>query len=82
LAEHSGLPVSGYKPQSDDKVAAVNVNKALEERILRVLDGLRDDPKVDQRWLATGRTQLEKAFMSINRAIFQPGRVKLPEDAE
>jgi hypothetical protein len=80
LTQHNGLPVSGYKPQSDDKVATVNLNKQHEERILRVLDGLRDDPSVDQRWLATGRTQLEKAFMSINRAVFQPGRVKLPED--
>lgn len=82
MTQHNGLPVSGYKPQSDTKVAAVNVNKQHEERILRVLDDLRNDPSVDQRWLATGRTQLEKAFMSINRAIFQPGRVTLPEDRD
>ena len=30
MVEHSGLPVSGNKPQSDDKVAFVNENKALE----------------------------------------------------
>lgn len=81
-AEHKGLPVAGYKPQSDDKVAAVNINKQIEERALRRLDELRTDPNVDQRWLAIGRTGLEQAFMAINRAIFQPGRVTLPGDTE
>jgi hypothetical protein len=80
VTQHSGLPVSGYKPQSDDKVALVNANKAIEERVLRVLDELRDNPAVDARWLATGRTQIEKGFMSVNRAVFQPGRVELPDD--
>lgn len=82
MAEHSGLPVSGYKPQSDDRVAVVNVNKQLEERVLRQLDDLKQDPTVDQRWLAIGRTGIEQAFMAVNRAVFQPGRVALPEDVE
>lgn len=78
---HNGLPVSGYQAQSDDKVAVVNVNKALEERVLRQIDFLKDYSGVDQRWLAIGRTQLEQAFMAINRAVFQPSRIALPEDA-
>lgn len=77
--DHKGLPVSGYKPQSAENVALVNEMKQLEERVLRKLDDMQG-MNVDPRWLATGRTQLEKAFMSINRAVFQPGRVVLPED--
>jgi hypothetical protein len=62
---------------------AVNQNKQLEERVLRVLDELRDSgTDIDQRWLAIGRTHLETAFMCINRAIFRPGRVELPEDRQ
>ena len=79
--KHDGLPVSGYKPQSAENIALVNEMKQLEERVLRKLDEMRG-MGVDQRWLATGRTQLEKAFMSINRAVFQPGRVILPEDSQ
>lgn len=83
MTEHPGLPVAGYRPQSDDRVAMVNANKEIEERVLRILDGLKDmGSAVDQRWLATGRTQLEQAFMAINRSIFRPGRVALPEDDE
>lgn len=77
------LPVAGYKPQTDGKVTTVNGFKADEERILRKLDELRGAPaeEVDQRWLAIGRTSLETGFMAVNRSIFQPGRISLPEDA-
>lgn len=75
-----GLPVSGYRAQSQLAVDTVNSYKADEERLLRKLDALKGDPTVDQRWLAIGRTDLEKAFMAINRSIFSPMRVKLPED--
>jgi hypothetical protein len=79
-SEHKGLPVAGYRAQPEDKVARVNLNKEMEELALRTLDELKEDPSVDQRWLAIGRTRLEEAWMAINRSIFKPGRVKLPGD--
>lgn len=89
--EVAGLPVAGYKPtQSLDAIAAVDVFKELEERVLRHIEALevKRDPKFpengkslyDNRMLAVGRTQLQIAFMALNRAIFQPQRVALPED--
>lgn len=82
MTEHSGLPVAGYKPQGDDKVAFVNENKALEERVLRQLDGMKGNIAYDQRMVAIAYTGIQEAFMWANRAVFQPGRVTLPEDAE
>lgn len=81
MTEHNGLPVAGYKPQSEDKVAFVNANKALEERVLRQLDAMKANPAFDQRMVAIAYTGIQEAFMWANRAVFQPGRVKLPEDA-
>lgn len=81
-AEHAGLPVAGYMPQRAETVALVNDNKRAEERILRTLDALKASGDVDPRWLATGRTDIEKGFMAINRAIFKPARIELPEDYE
>lgn len=78
--QHSGLPVAGYRPQSGDKVAVVNVNKELEERVLRQIEILQQRVDTDPRMLALGKTGIQEAFMWINRAVFQPGRVKLPED--
>ena len=80
-------PVSGYRPQTQQALDLVNGFKADEERLLRKLDELKTlnngglSPVIaDQRWLALGRTHLEQAFMAINRSVFKPTRVKLPED--
>lgn len=93
MTEHKGLPVAGYVPQSDDKVAVVNRNKILEERVLRQIDAMDkaslDDavaagkgrPNLyDPRMIALARTGIQEAFMWLNRAVFQPTRVILPED--
>ncbi len=84
MTARTGLPVSGYRPQSDERIALVNEAKQLEERVLRFLDRLasNETEKVDGRWFAIGRTDIEKGFMAINRSIFQPGRTSLPEDQE
>ncbi len=80
MTKHQGPPVSGYLPQSDDRVAIVNRNKEAEERVLRLLDELGESTEVDPRWLAMGRSHIEQGFMAINRAVFRPARVVLPEE--
>lgn len=89
MTEHKGLPVAGYVAQSDAKVALVNQNKELEERVLRQIDAIRIEnecrplgqPHIyDPRMTALAQTKVQEAFMWLNRAIFQPQRVTLPED--
>ncbi|WP_206613894.1 Acb2/Tad1 domain-containing protein [Paenirhodobacter populi] len=82
MSQHEGLPVSGYRPQSDIAVSTVNGSKMLEERVLRFLDELKADPAIDQRWLSIGRTAIEQGFMAVNRAVFQPKRIDLPPDPD
>lgn len=105
MTEHTGLPVHGYQPQSEAKVALVNLFKQDEERLLRNLDeasnalwvsfvdgeatvfpaeqeGEGARVEFDPRWLAIARTGFEQAFMALNRAVFQPQRIALPEDVE
>lgn len=87
--------VEDYTPQPDAKVALVNEFKQDEERLLRKLDELRLRPGspdcdvnvfgatiTDQCWLAIARTHFQEGFMALNRAVFQPQRIKLPEDGE
>lgn len=78
--QHDGLPVAGYRPQNEANVERVNLNKRLEEQTLRALDVLAQQDDIDKRWLAIGRTEIEKGFMAVNRAVFKPGRAELPED--
>lgn len=84
MTEHPGLPVAGYLPQSDAKVALVNENKLLEERCLRQIDKMTNTAPGgsahDQRMVALARTGIQESFMWLNRAVFQPARVALPED--
>ncbi len=76
MTEHTPLPVSGYTKQSDEKVDLVNFNKYLEELVLRTMDAYKENPDIDQRWLAIARTDLEKSFMALNRSIFKPARMR------
>lgn len=78
---HSGLPVPGYRPQSETAVAAVKRMKEAEERVLRELDALARETGIDPRWFAIGRTSIEQGFMAVNRSVFKPGRIELPEDS-
>jgi len=49
----------------------------------RVLSGEVDGRlPYDPRWLAIARTHFQEGFMALNRAVFQPTRIKLPEDDE
>jgi hypothetical protein len=83
--EHKGLPVAGYVPQSADKVALANEGKELEERYMRWLDklaghSLAPTPICDGRMIALARTNMQTTGMWAIRSIFQPTRIKLPED--
>ena len=73
-----GLPVAGYTPQPQERVALVNENKRLEEIVLRALDKLEGHTEKD--WLEIARYHIELGFMCANRAIFQPNRINLPGD--
>lgn len=86
MTEHKPIPVAGYTAQSDYKVAIVNDHKRIEEQLLRRIEAMMPDrgdpsPKYDGRWLSIARTHFEEGFMALNRAVFQPQRVSLPEDA-
>lgn len=77
---HQGLPVAGYKPQGHAQVELVNENKRLEERVIRQIEMMGGRATFDQRMVALARTKIQEGFMWLNRAVFQPGRVNLPED--
>jgi hypothetical protein len=95
VTEHTPLPVAGYTPQSDDKVALANELKQAEERYLRVIDrvwALANYKTIEQGaerypapiynlgMLHKAREFMQNANMWAVRAIFQPTRIELPED--
>lgn len=82
--DQKGLNVPGYKAtQPAIAVELVTAFKHAEERLVRQIEALaHSGHEVEQRWVAIGKTHLEQGFMAINRAIFKPERVALPEDTK
>lgn len=75
--------IIGYRTLSADEVALINEVKAHAEKtreLLNKVDGhlMYQAPSQHHattnplRWLAEGRTDLQKGFMSVIRAIAQP----------
>jgi hypothetical protein len=80
MTDHKPMPIAGYTAQIDENVQMVNLNKRDEEMLLRTLDAYAMNPEVDRRWLSIAKTHFEQGFMALNRSIFKPQRIKLPED--
>lgn len=72
-------PIKGYSAISTKSADSVNINKQLEEQLLQRIEFLGSDEElaVDQRCLAIAKTELQTAFMWLNRAIFKPQRITL-----
>lgn len=81
MADHQPMPVAGYTSQSDARIALANEGKELEERYLRWVDKLKTHPDTDKRFAAEAFTCIQTGAMFAIRSIFQPTRIKLPEDA-
>jgi hypothetical protein len=77
------IPIHGYRPITSEVATLANINKTLEELTMRQMDKLTSPDNIDlidPRLLAIARTHLQTAFMYMNRALFQPGRVEGPLD--
>jgi hypothetical protein len=75
-----GLPVKGYAPNVEPwRVAMLNANKILEEKVLRRVDEHvrnRDSTEIDQASVQLARRHVEDAFYRLNRAVMQPKRIQ------
>ncbi len=92
MTDHAPLPVKGYTSQSEANTALANEGKELEERVLRYVEKVAEQAKLvwagtdghlpDERgrYAALGKTNIQQGFMWTIRAIFNPQRIKLPED--
>lgn len=77
VAEHTEAhagKVKGYKKLTPVQIAAINIIKEEGVVLQSLIDSLIDEAalEVDLRWLAEGRTDLQKGLMSLTRAVAQP----------
>ena len=62
--------ITGYRTLSDKEIELINRIKAKGAELGELMDSIMD---VDPLWLATAKTDLQKGFMSLVRAITKPG---------
>lgn len=71
--------IKGYRDLSDKEIALMNEGKDLSEKVgefiskLEAAEFAQSTLQVpDKRWLATGKTDLQKGFMAVIRSIAKP----------
>lgn len=75
--ESGSKPIKGYRELTPTDLQRINDLKALENTVGAVVKGMSElaitDPEaVDARMVAIARTDLQKGFMCLVRAIAQP----------
>lgn len=64
--------IKGYRDLSQEEIDAMNNIKNLASQVGDLINELKDDPNVDQRWLSIAQTDLQKGFMSAVRSVAKP----------
>lgn len=64
--------VTGYRPLSPAEIELMNRVKAKGAEIGELIAELRAMDDLDQRWISTGATDIQKGLMCVTRGIAQP----------
>ncbi len=65
-------PIKGYRDLSDAEIDLMNKLKDVAIETGKWVDIVLDDPNTDKRWANIAKTDLQKGFMSLIRAVAQP----------
>lgn len=77
--ENQHRKITGYRELSQDEIDLMNEGKALSAQVGAYIDKLQaaefaqtSDQVPDGRWLALGKTDLQRGFMAVIRSIAKP----------
>jgi hypothetical protein len=64
--------IKGYRDLSQEEIDAMNAVKAEGERLRLLIEELRDNSDLDQRWVDIAETHLQQGIMAAVRSIAKP----------
>lgn len=64
--------IKGYRDLSQEEIDLMNEGKELSQKVGDFISKLEANGSVDKRWVAIGRTDLQKGFMAAIRSIARP----------
>ena len=72
MVDNQHKQIKGYRDLSIEEIALMNKVKAKGEELAELLEEIKANPTIDQRWLAIGKTDLQTGLMAVTRSIAQP----------
>ena len=72
MVDNQHKKISGYRDLSQEEIDLMNEIKAEGERLGELYEKLKTMPGLDPRWVAEGRTDLQKGIMVWVRSVAQP----------
>ena len=70
--ENQHRQILGYRELSPNEISKMNEVKALGAKIGSLVESLRLDKELDQRWVSIGATELQQGLMALTRSIAKP----------
>jgi hypothetical protein len=64
--------IKGYRDLSQDEINLMNEIKAKGAELGELVERLRSQPTLDQRWISIGATDLQTGLMALVRGVAQP----------
>lgn len=73
MVDNQHKQIKGYRDLTAEEIAAMNECKAMAIQVGKLWDKIMDEVDgVDERWLSIAKTDLQKGFMALVRAIARP----------
>ena len=70
--DHQHRHIKGYRELSQAEIDLMNEIKTQGATLGELVERLRANPDLDQRWVAIGATDLQTGLMALTRAVAQP----------
>jgi len=70
--ENQHREIKGYRELNEVEINRMNQVKEMGRLLGILVDGLKANSDLDQRWVSIGATQLQQGLMALTRAIAKP----------
>ena len=64
--------IKGYRELNQDEIDAMNEVKAMGIKLSDLVEKLENNKDLDQRWIESGKIDLQKGLMALTRSIARP----------
>lgn len=70
--ENQHREIKGYRELNEEEIAAMNTVKGMGALLGELVEKMRANKDLDQRWVSIGATELQQGLMALTRSIAKP----------